>query len=299
MAAKTEHSLIVLSADEERCALIHSLCQQEGDVTVRWLSEPLELTHFMQMEEGVAPLAPCSTGLILDLTAPSAPFSHIITQPGHKTDRQVAAVAIESARMEWYTVALLALVRISHKFPCLVVSDYSQLRGALALLDLTVVGQIASDASDTVWRTKLRSLLGRLATLHAHIERLGSNHSQVNSRTSSNISLRPDLQLDLDSAVLYNAGEAIALSAREVALLTILLRAPGHYLKPSYLADQLTPFGATFPVEEHSVEQMISALRRKMGETAQQHGVLRNRRGLGYAIFPLKQAEQVVELGSV
>lgn len=296
MAARAERAVVVLSANEERYVNLHSLCQQEGNVTVRWLSDPLELTHFIQTKGDTAPLAPHSTALILDLTIPSTTVSQVVTQSGHKTIPQVSTIAVESAHLDWYTVAIVSLVQISRTFPCLVISDYSQLRRILAQLDITVVGQIASDASATVWRTGLRVLLAHLAAIQTQIECVGSNHSQVNTRTYSYIYLRPDLQLDLDRACLYNAGAPVALTAREVTLLTILLRAPGRYLKSSYLAGQLTAAGAAFPVEEHSVEQAISALRRKMGEASQHNGVLRNRRGLGYAAFPVQQAEQAVEL---
>ncbi len=300
MAAKAERAIVVLSADEERLARIHGLCQREGNVTVRWVSDPTELLHLMQTKEDtaqdIAPLVPHSTGLILDLTMPPTTSSHIITQSEHETDWQATTIATKSPHMEWYTVALLALGHSSDRLPWLVISDDSYLRRVLALMGITVVGQITSDASPTEWRTMLHVLLAYLTTPQTQLEHASSNRSQVNTRTSSIIHLRPDLQLDLDGAILRNAGEAISLSAREVALLTILLRAPGHYLKSSYLADQLTPPGSTFPVEEHSVEQMISALRRKMGERGQHNGVLRNRRGLGYAIFPLPHAEPAVEL---
>jgi DNA-binding response OmpR family regulator len=40
------------------------------------------------------------------------------------------------------------------------------------------------------------------------------------------------------------------------------------------------------PIDDHCIEQTISGIRRKLGETGKHARLLLTRRGLGYGIFP-------------
>ena len=72
-------------------------------------------------------------------------------------------------------------------------------------------------------------------------------------------------------------GEAVQLSARELALLEAMLARPGAILSRSQLEDKL--YGWSDPVESNAVEVHIHALRRKLGAD-----VIRNVRGVGWML---------------
>ena len=72
-------------------------------------------------------------------------------------------------------------------------------------------------------------------------------------------------------------GEAIALSAREFALLAALLERPGVILSRAQLEQRLYGWGEE--VESNAVEVHIHNLRKKLGA-----GFIRNVRGLGYSV---------------
>ena len=96
--------------------------------------------------------------------------------------------------------------------------------------------------------------------------------------------LQADLQVDLDRYVVHRGSQHIPLRAREAELLHILLRQPGRYVKAGVLADAIGAEG--FEEIEHPVEEMISNLRRKLGETPYHPKLIRCKRYAGYAIFP-------------
>ncbi len=67
-------------------------------------------------------------------------------------------------------------------------------------------------------------------------------------------------------------------------MLTLLLHAKGCYLTATLLADWLSlPNGK--PVYEHSIEQTISGLRRKLGERGKRQRILQSQRGSGYRLI--------------
>jgi two-component system, OmpR family, response regulator QseB len=73
------------------------------------------------------------------------------------------------------------------------------------------------------------------------------------------------------------AGEPVALSAREFALLEALLARPGAILSRSQLEDKV--YGWKDEIESNAVDVHIHALRRKLGT-----GAIRNVRGVGWMI---------------
>jgi DNA-binding response OmpR family regulator len=62
-------------------------------------------------------------------------------------------------------------------------------------------------------------------------------------------------------------------------------RVAGQYVRARDLANQLTsPDG--FPLDDHGIEQIVSQIRRKLGEPPKRPLLLRNRPGFGYALCP-------------
>lgn len=93
--------------------------------------------------------------------------------------------------------------------------------------------------------------------------------------------------IDLEGGLLIREGEEIQLTAREVHVLEILvqsMRSSRGYLMASAIAQRLNLSFIFDP--EHSIEQTISVLRRKLGEVPHHPQILRGRRGLGYRLFP-------------
>lgn len=94
-----------------------------------------------------------------------------------------------------------------------------------------------------------------------------------------------NLSFDADRCVVMRGSKAIDLTARENALLIEMLKMPHRYISARTLARRLAPTSA-YPIEEHSIQQSISTLRRKLGEDGNTQQLLRTKRGLGYGIFP-------------
>lgn len=96
--------------------------------------------------------------------------------------------------------------------------------------------------------------------------------------------LQPGLLVDLARYEVLREDEHIPLRAREAALLRILLRQPRCYVRADVLAEAV---GAEGSEEiEHPVEQMVSNIRHKLGETPRHPRFIRSKRHAGYAIFP-------------
>jgi two-component system response regulator QseB len=86
-----------------------------------------------------------------------------------------------------------------------------------------------------------------------------------------------ELTLDPGARAATLAGEPLALSAREFALLEALLEKPGAILSRARLEEIL--YGWNEEVESNAVEVHIHNLRKKLGQ-----GFIRNVRGLGYMV---------------
>lgn len=103
--------------------------------------------------------------------------------------------------------------------------------------------------------------------------------------------LGPSLWFDAATCAILRKHQRIPLTRREHALLTLLLEAPNRMHRTSALADRLTNLDAAYPVDEHSVEQTIYLLRRKLGESGKRQRILLTHHGIGYGLFPQKVAD--------
>lgn len=105
----------------------------------------------------------------------------------------------------------------------------------------------------------------------------------------THIQLGDDLWFDQERYLILRSDATLPLTAREALLLTRLLETPHRFLSTTLLARVLTrPEG--FPLDEHGVEQVVSSLRRKLGEPRRHPRLLLNRRGIGYGLFVGKTA---------
>src|SRR5207247_1569170 len=82
------------------------------------------------------------------------------------------------------------------------------------------------------------------------------------------IQLHPALWFVPDDCIIIRNDEPIALTARETKLLRLLLETPG-YLGASFLYQRLfrrKAYKSEPALREHCIEQIVSKLRRKLGE---------------------------------
>lgn len=96
-------------------------------------------------------------------------------------------------------------------------------------------------------------------------------------RASSSITLH-GLEFDPASHAVKVDGKVVHLSARELAILEILLNNAGHVVSKARIEEHIYDW-ATGEIESNTVEVHVSALRRKIGKD-----IIRTIRGLGYVI---------------
>jgi len=87
------------------------------------------------------------------------------------------------------------------------------------------------------------------------------------------------VEIDQSRRLVQVAGESVALSAREWAVLERLVSRPGAIVTKPEIEESLYAFGAE--IESNAVEVYVSRLRRKLG-----HELIHTIRGLGYQVTP-------------
>ncbi|GMA14287.1 response regulator transcription factor (plasmid) [Deinococcus metallilatus] len=87
-----------------------------------------------------------------------------------------------------------------------------------------------------------------------------------------------DLNLDWTARAVFRAGQRVALTAKEFALLEVLASHPGRVYTREELIDRV--WDGRFDAESNVVDTYVRNLRRKLGDD-----VVRTLRGLGYS-FP-------------
>ena len=98
-------------------------------------------------------------------------------------------------------------------------------------------------------------------------------------------SLTSDTLIDFDRCLISIQKTEFLLTAREVELLILFIKAPGRYHNTSELARKIAKTDLSYAISEHSIEQTICGLRRKLGEDGKNPRFLICRRGIGYGLF--------------
>ena len=104
------------------------------------------------------------------------------------------------------------------------------------------------------------------------------------SLRTARIQLGSDLWFDQECYLLLRQDAALPLTARETLLLSRLLEAPHRFLSTAYLSRVLARPGEPV-LDAHRVEQIVSNVRRKLGEPLRRPRLLLNRRGVGYCLL--------------
>lgn len=93
-----------------------------------------------------------------------------------------------------------------------------------------------------------------------------------------------DLVIDIDGRSVHRNGERVPLSAREFAILEILLNNRGRIVSRDRIESHVYDWSGE-DIESNTIEVHVSALRRKLGRE-----LIRTVRGLGYTIPEWKDA---------
>lgn len=90
-----------------------------------------------------------------------------------------------------------------------------------------------------------------------------------------------DLEIDLLRQKVFRQGQRIELTAKEFALLSLLMRRQGEFLSRTLIAEQI--WDSNFDSDTNIVDVMIKRLRRKIDEPFEKK-LIHTVRGLGYVL---------------
>ena len=185
--------------------------------------------------------------------------------------------------LAWSISSLIAATINVPRLPLLLISANSYLEDILRQHGAPLIERLSPRADDLVWRRALVRLVTDSRREMSHAAEHESTQANRMYMSVGRVRLSGHVWFDVNECALLVEGKVVLLTARETQIMTQLIRAPRHFHSSADLARLLTRPGA-FPVSEHSVEQTMSGLRRKLGESRGKPGILVSRRGLGYAI---------------
>lgn len=273
-------AIVVVSANPTCVERLNAVCRGAGYPIPRHISDPMDLVEGVKLptqREGM-PGAASGIGLVPDLTAPPATGMLLrgAAQETRRTDR-----ANESFKLAWCISAVLAAVLDNTRSPLVVVSEDDALATILRGVGMPLVELVTPDDADITWQRALVRLVAEARRTHG----VFAHEAERRLLPESAIKLGEQLWLDLEGCAVIKGEETIPLTARENRIAAILVRAPRHFHSPHELSRRLARPSA-FDIDEHSIQQTISNLRRKFGEASRQPRLLVSRRGIGYALCP-------------
>lgn len=223
-------------------------------------------------------------GLVLDLTDQHQDsLEH--AEGSMSVPTQLEAYPYAELPLDWYVAALLESIRFVSALPLLVVSYEGSVEAALQRLGARFVMQVDPQADDSVWHYVITRIL---SASYDTYDSLGAaaGHKQVPlALPPAELRLSHNVWIDLLRCVLVSPPDMIALTGREMRVLRVLTQHLGRFFTATELARQVGDSSADL-IDGHCIEQTISGLRRKFGETAEAQHILVSRRGLGYALMP-------------
>ncbi len=296
MFATRDRRIVVFGADKRGKA---DRLQELLGCSIQRVTDPLTLSHVLvASSDSSLPGGRLRdiAGLAFDLTTSFGGGSHRPAENDVHTGSDAKLVDshrwIEHDQDEYLTRFCSALlVSLPHiwRLPLIMVSHDGALATMLRAFGAANVTHLHPDADDNTWR----SALGRgLATdawngepcLHIPVGKASVHAVPTAPELTPQKGYRLNAHAWIDLArCLVSADEHHAsLTGREVRVLEVLMRAPGYFYSASEIARQTAPAGSY--VDAHCIEQTISGLRRKLGETARAQRAIISRRGLGYAL---------------
>lgn len=188
------------------------------------------------------------------------------------------------ARLWSNALTVLKSLRAS---PLFVIGTDLNLGRVLDGAGFNVAAFLSLDADGQQWRIALEqfSCEPNRSTDLGSVGRGTKLHRVLVVPTPAAIQLGPQLWFEPDTCALLRRKRRVALTARECLLLRRLVYRSRCYHSADSLARYLTRDGGD-PVSPHSVEQTISGLRSKLGDSGAKPRLLLTRRGIGYGLFP-------------
>jgi two-component system, OmpR family, copper resistance phosphate regulon response regulator CusR len=120
-----------------------------------------------------------------------------------------------------------------------------------------------------------------LARINALLRRGSSGNAAVGTGGGGTQLRIADVEIDLASRKAYRGGHRLDLTAKEFALLTLLLRRRGQILSRTTLAEQV--WDMNFDSDTNVVEVAVRRLRAKLDDPFE-HKLLHTVRGMGYVL---------------
>jgi two-component system, OmpR family, response regulator CpxR len=114
------------------------------------------------------------------------------------------------------------------------------------------------------------------ARINAVLRRVQPRRTPEDSRASA----VGDVVLDRGSRTVLKAGHPVLLTTVEFDLLAVLLQSAGNVVSRETIAERV--LGRKFDVFDRSIDMHISRLRRKLGDSDDEHQRIKTIRGVGY-----------------
>lgn len=157
--------------------------------------------------------------------------------------------------------------------------------------------QVDPQADDSVWHYVITRILSASYDTYDSLGAAPGHKQMPLELPPAELRLSHNVWIDLQRCVLVSPPDIIPLTGREMRVLRVLTQHLGRFLTAIELARQVADSLAD-PIDGHCIEQTISGLRRKLGESAETQHILVSRRGLGYALVADKQEGAIVTQGN-
>jgi DNA-binding winged helix-turn-helix (wHTH) protein len=283
MVIAARQVVVILSADRDWEHRLSGLpCCQYLDV--RCITDPANLPH-VSGENSESDT--CLAGFIVDLAPPRQQVDDRCAPSSGSACIKIPqneGYAVEESTTKWCVSVLLAMMPVLLHQPLVIVNHGYRLDVLFHRYGLQGVQQIDPNADDVTWQL----VIGRMQIFARHMrdcpDVVPLHYPAVGHRSATAVPLNGGVWLDLEQCVLQTAHGTTALTAREVRVLKALAQHPGRLHSAAHLARNVARSAADY-IDEHCIEQTISGLRKKLGESARESRLLISRRGLGYALI--------------
>lgn len=294
MLSGEERALVIVSVKQGWPAHLCQVCRDIANLTIQAISDPRDLRRRLVpptrpgRDSRVELTPPRPVGIVVDLTGLD-PRRSDLARPRDSRGSACYAVTCEAqADLAWCVGALLAIGRCMPSVPLVTVSEtaHSAIRAAMLEQGIQVAACLGLDTEDLKWRALIAALMEEcIARCPQGPTTVAQDVRHSAETPTCGVRMRANLWFDPPGCALHSGHGDVRLTARECRLLTMLAGAPGQYLRTNDIARRLLRPGAEFAIDEHSVEQTIAGLRRKLGENGRHAQLIRTCYGIGYGLF--------------
>ncbi|SRR5260221_4704824 len=278
MLSGNSGTLIVVSKNDacfERC---RRLWCTSYDANLRCISDSVDACELRAGTECHLVSGPRVVAAVIDL---AVPMSEIQRGECPSRDEAEATLIAERSHFAWSIKVFAGIVNSLPDVPLLIVSSNRELRVGIKRMALTHYECVMPSASEEEWS----SALARCMAMGPEEERIQGE--RIDLVPDSWIPVKAQIWFDTERFMLIHPGGVTPLTAQEARIMSALTSTPRRIHSLKELARRLVrPGFHNYDIDEHCVEQLVSTLRRKLGENAKHPYVFTSRRGLGYGILP-------------